>query len=93
MYRMATRTQDNAWETWSRYYYEWREKGLRCTMIHLEPEVCFFFLSLFIYYINDYLKAAKPMDGNNMEENEKREAWDMLQHISSPRYVIYINFF
>ena len=43
-------------------------------MIHLEPEVCFFFLSLFIYYINDYLKAAKPMDGNNMEENEKREA-------------------
>ena len=36
-------------------------------MIRLEPEVCFFFfLSLFIYYINDYLKAAKPMDGNNM---------------------------
>ena len=46
-------------------------------MICLEPEVyiyLFFYLSLFIYYINDFLKVAKPMDGNNMEENEKREA-------------------
>ena len=34
-------------------------QGLRHVMIHLEPEV-------FIYYTNDYLKAAKPMNGNNM---------------------------
>ena len=39
--------QDNAWGTWSRYYYEWREKGLRRIMIRLEPEVCFFFLISF----------------------------------------------
>ena len=40
-------------------------QGSRHVMIHLEPDVFFFFLPFFIYYTNDYLKAAKPTNGND----------------------------
>ena len=39
------------------------------------------------------LKAAKPTNGEDRgsrEENEKKKAWDTLQHISSSMYVLFL---
>ena len=39
------------------------------------------------------LKAAKPTNGEDRgsrEENEEKKAWDMLQHVSSSMYVLFL---
>ena len=50
----------------------------------LSLKYVFFFLSFFIYYTNDYLKAAKPMNDNDM--CSRGGNWEK----GSLRYVIYI---
>ena len=54
----------------------------------LEPKVCFFFTTLMII-----LKAAKPTKGDGRggrEENEKKRAQDMLQHVLNSRYAFFL---
>ena len=63
-------------------------QGSRRVMICLEPEVCFFFLSFFIYYTNDYLKAAKPTNGNDKCSRGGNGEKGSLRYV-----YIYIKFF
>ena len=64
MYRMVTRTMHGGLEVGITMNGGRRAWDALWSISSLK--YVFSFLSLFIYYINDYLKAAKPMDGNNM---------------------------
>ena len=59
---------------------------------------CFFFffsfLAFFFYYTNDYLQAAKNMNGNNKGSREERGAWDVFAMCLEPQVCyIYISSF